>query len=729
MSTITRAHEQFIESERTDGDGKPGFDVSQPPANSTDQRDNNSGTDDPRWVRPALVALLGTTAVLYLWGLGASGWANSFYSAAAQAGSVSWKAWFFGSSDAANAITVDKPPAALWVMGLSARIFGVNAWSILVPQALAGVASVGVLYATVKRWFGPIAGLIAAGVLATTPVATLMFRFNNPDALLVLVLICSAWCLIRALETTATKWVIACWSLVGFAFLTKMLQALMVAPAFALVYLICADTSLRRRFTQSIVGLVALVASAGWYVAIVEAWPKSARPYIGGSQHNSMVELILGYNGFGRLTGNETGSANNGGQWGATGWSRLFNNEFGSQASWLLPAALVLLIAGLWWTRKNPRTDRTRASLCIWGGWLLVTACAFSFGQGIIHPYYTVALAPAIGALVGIGGVLAWRQRTNWLGKIVLACAVGGTAIWSHVLLSRSDWMSWLAGVVLAAGLCMAALVLSMPRRHARVLLASILVGLGVGLLGPTAYSIQTASSAHAGALPSAGPNQGNGPGFGGRPGGFARPQGQNGMGQNRGGASAGFAPRVGFQGAPGPQMNGMPGGLPTGPPSGMPRPMNGSANGGTPRFRGAPAMRNAANAGGLLNASQSTPAITAKLKASAGKHRWAAAAVGSNSASGFQLASGKPVMAIGGFNGSDPSPTLAQFMTFVTNGDIGYFIATGTGANMGGGPPGLRGSASSTSGQISAWVKANFTSTTVDGVTLYDLTNPKHPT
>ena len=105
--------------------------------------------------------LLAATAVLYLWGLGASGWANAFYAAAAQAGSQSWKALFYGSSDAANSITVDKPPASLWVMGVSARIFGVNAWSILVPQALMGVAAVGLLYAAVRRTFGPAAGLIA----------------------------------------------------------------------------------------------------------------------------------------------------------------------------------------------------------------------------------------------------------------------------------------------------------------------------------------------------------------------------------------------------------------------------------------------------------------------------------------------------------------------------------------------------------------------------------------
>jgi 4-amino-4-deoxy-L-arabinose transferase-like glycosyltransferase len=172
---------------------------------------------------------------------------NAFYSAAAQAGANSWKAFFFGSFDSSNSITVDKPPASLWIMSLSARIFGVNAWSILVPQALAGVAAVGLLYATVKRWFGHGAGLLAGVVLAATPAAALMFRFNNPDALLTLLLVGAAYAIVRAVERGQTKWLLLAATLVGFAFLTKMLQAFLVIPGFILVYLIAAPTPIRRR--------------------------------------------------------------------------------------------------------------------------------------------------------------------------------------------------------------------------------------------------------------------------------------------------------------------------------------------------------------------------------------------------------------------------------------------------------------------------------------------------
>ncbi|MGH9006523.1 MAG: glycosyltransferase family 39 protein, partial [Acidimicrobiales bacterium] len=160
--------------------------------------------EDPSWARPALLALLAVTAGLYLWNLSAQGWANSFYSAAVQAGTKSWKAFFFGSFDSSNFITVDKPPASLWVMELSARVFGVNSWSILVPQALEGVAAVGILSTTVKRWFSPAAGLIAGAVLALTPAAALIFRFNNPDALLVLLMTAAGYGVQRAIERDRT---------------------------------------------------------------------------------------------------------------------------------------------------------------------------------------------------------------------------------------------------------------------------------------------------------------------------------------------------------------------------------------------------------------------------------------------------------------------------------------------------------------------------------------------
>ncbi|HEX2857731.1 MAG TPA: glycosyltransferase family 39 protein, partial [Propionibacteriaceae bacterium] len=288
-----------------------------------------SGRTDrlPRSARLSLAAVLAATAVLYIAGLSASGYANSFYSAAAQAGSVSWKAWFFGSLDAGNSITVDKPPAALWVMGLSVRLFGLSSWSILVPEALMGVASVGVLYAAVRRSLGfdratgrfrPTmrahwAGLVGAVVFALTPAATLMFRFNNPDALLVLLETLGAYCVIRATETASRRWLALAGVAIGFGFLTKMLQAFIVLPAFVVAYAVAAPATWRRKVWDLLVAFGAMLVSLGWYVAVVELVPASARPYIGGSQTNSFLELVFGYNGFGRITGNETGSVGAGG--------------------------------------------------------------------------------------------------------------------------------------------------------------------------------------------------------------------------------------------------------------------------------------------------------------------------------------------------------------------------------------------------------------------------------
>jgi len=672
-------------------------------------------------VRPALLGLLVATAVLYLWGLGASGWANSFYSAAAQAGTKSWKAFFFGASDAAASITVDKPPASLWVMALSARIFGLSAWSILVPQALEGVAAVGLLYATVRRWFTPAAGLLAGAVLALTPISVLMFRFNNPDALLVLLLVAGAYAMVRALEAASTRWLLLAFTLVGFGFLTKMLQALLVVPAFGLVYLIAAPTPLRRRLGQLVGAGAALLVSAGWWVAIVELIPASARPYIGGSQTNSVLNLIFGYNGLGRVTGNEVGSvgggggAQGGGRWGPTGWTRMFNAEFGGQASWLLPAALVLLVALLVLTWRAARTDRTRAAAVLWGGWLLVTAAVFSLSQGIIHPYYTVALAPAIGALVGIGGAVLWRRRHELLARIALAVAIAASAGWAVVLLGRTpSWLPWLRPLVLVLGLGAAiavALGSILTARAGRYIAAAAIVA---ALAGPTAYSLSTARTAHAGALPTAGPatGRGFGPGGGGPGGpGAGGPGGPGGQGQ--GGFPGGF-PGGGFGGPP-PAG----GAAPVGGQAGAGQAQAGAGQAGQGQTAGGQTGAARGGIGGLLQASTPSSELVQTLLQGSDQYTWVAATIGANQASGYQLATDASVMPIGGFNGSDPSPTPDQFQQLVADGRIHYFISGG----FGGGGPG--GGSNGTASEITSWVTSSFTSTTVGGVTLYDLTAP----
>ncbi len=658
--------------------------------------------DDPRWVRPAVISLLVATAVLYLWGLGASGWANSFYSAAAQAGSVSWKAFLFGSSDGANSITVDKTPLSLWPMALAVRVFGLSSWSILVPQALEGVAAVGVLYLAVKRWFGAAAGLLAGAILAVTPVAVLMFRFNNPDALLVLLTVASAYFLIRAIEDGRTRWMVAAGAMVGLGFLTKELQAFVILPVLVGTYLVAGPPRVLRRIVQSMwLGLSTLVAG-GWWVAVVSVWPASSRPWFGGSQDNTFWNVLFGYNGLGRLTGNETGSVTPGGgqagagRWGATGVTRLFNAAFGGQASWLIPTALLVLVAGLIWTLRRPRTDRARAALLLWGGWLVLTGLVISLSQGIIHEYYTVALAPAIGALVGVGAVEAWRRRDHPVARNLMALGTAITAGWSFVLLSRTPaWTPWLRWAVLVVGLGAALtllvggrLVAPTARRWTVTAVAAVL--LAVTFAGPTAYALNTAATPHTGSLPTAGPAGRTG---GGGPGGAPN------------GAPGGFGARGG------------------GPMTATPPAANGTGGTTGPSPAGGPSVQqygtSRSGVGGLLQGSTPGTELTEALTQGSEDFEWVAATVGANSAAGYQLATGLPVMPIGGFNGSDPSPTLAQFQDYVADGRIHFYIAGGGGGT--GGPGGGSGNGS----EITQWVQQNFTAVTVDGVTLYDLTSP----
>ena len=599
----------------------------------------------PKWVRPAFFALLAGTAVLYLWNLSASGYANSFYAAATQSATQSWKAWLFGSLDSGNVLTVDKPPAFLWVSGLFARLFGFSSWTVLAPQALEGVAAVGMLYATVKRTSGPVAGLLAGAALALTPVATLVFRFNLPDALLVLLMIVAAYCTVRALEKAAVGWLLLAGVSIGFAFLTKMGQGLLVVPALGLVYLIAAPTSIGKRLLHLLGACGAMIVSAGWFIVLVELWPASSRPYIGGSTNNSLWELAVGYNGLGRLFGQgrggggaPTGAAPTGGVvfgggngnvgfGGGTGIGRMFGASFGAEVSWLLPAALIGLVAGLWFTRRAPRTSRTRAALILWGGWLIVTAVVFSYMSGIIHPYYSVALAPAITAVVAISGRELWRGRAHTPARVTLAAMVAVTGFWSFILLNRvPTWMPFLRWTVVVVTVVVATvLALGVPLAR-KVLVPVVLV---VGLLGTASYSLATAATTHSGSVPQSGPASAGGRGFGGGPG--------------------------------------------------------------------------EATAGSQL---------TQMLKATTGT--WAAATISSQSAASLELASGKAVMGIGGWSGSDPAPTLAQFQQYVADGQVGYFVPGGRGGGMGGGAGG--------SSAITAWVEQNFAPITVDGQVIYNL-------
>ncbi|MGV9709168.1 ArnT family glycosyltransferase [Gordonia sp. NPDC003424] len=689
------------------------------------------------WQPLSLAGLLIGTAVLYIVNLSANGWANSFYSAAIQAGSQSWKAWFFGSSDMANSITVDKPPMSLWIPGISVRVFGLNSWSILIPQALMGVASVALLYLITRKYFGHWAGIVAGLTLAVTPVAALMFRFNNPDALLVLLMIAAVWATLKAIEDGRLRWMILTGVFVGFGFLTKQLQVMLIVPPLAITYLAFGQHNWVKRIGHLFAALGALIVSAGWWILAVELWPASSRPWIGGSQNNSILELTFGYNGFGRLNGNETGSVmpgggrmsemsgyagafgappgggpgGRGGMWGETGILRMFEPAQGGQIAWLIPTGLVLAVAALVIIGRARRTDLRRAYIAVWGLWLLVTMGVFSFMAGIFHSYYTVALAPAVAAVVAGGAAVCWTARERLWVRVVLAAAVWIAAIWGFALLGRSpDFVPVLRWMVLLVGIVSGFVMLVAHRAYLSIV--ALTTAIIAGLAGPVAYTINTVATPKQGSIISAGPRVSGefgpgGGGFGGRHAGMRGP-----------GATGGMWGRGGGAGQAGPGGTQPPGGAGTGAAQGGP----GMAGGfGGPGAAGGPGGMSAEGGmggpGGLLNGSKPSAELVTMLQTDADKFTWAGAAVGSNEASGYQLESGYSVMPVGGFNGTDPSPTLEQFQKLVAEKKIHYFLGGGRGFG--------NSDTARPSAQIAEWVKANFAAQTIDGTTVYDLTTP----
>jgi 4-amino-4-deoxy-L-arabinose transferase-like glycosyltransferase len=680
---------------RLDAGAPDGPDRPDVPASGTVERPPLA--PDPAWTKPALAGLLVLTAVAYLWDIGRNGFGNTFYAAAVQAGTKSWKAFFFGSFDWSNYITVDKPPASLWIMELSGRIFGFSSWSMLAPEALLGVASVWLLFAAVRRVWGAPAGLLAGALLALTPAASLMFRFNNPDAALTFFLVAAAYALTRAVEQGRTRWLLAAGALLGTAFLAKELQALLVLPGLALAYLVVAPVGLGKRIWQLLAAGAALLVSGLWWPILVDAIPASARPYIGGSTTNSVIQLALGYNGLGRITGNENGGApsgapggapggatagagapggagGGGGFGGGSGITRLVNDQFGGFIAWWLPAAALGLIAGVWLARRSRRTDPRWASLILWGGWALVTAGIFSFASGIVHTYYTVALAPGVAALAALALPGLWRRRREPVARLLLAAFSAVTASTSFLLLGRaSGWLPWLRWSVLAVGLLAAVALVGVGVRtplHGRRTAAGLaLAALAAGIAGPLAWSVQTIGTTHTGSIPTTGPASARADGFAG----FA----------------GGRRDRDRFD-----QFEAFGGHAPRG---------------------------QAAAGGGPGGAESADGAVITLLKSGAAGYTWVAAASSSMTAAPLQLGSNAPVMAVGGFSGSDQAITLAQFKADVAAGKIHYYVAGG----MGGGGFGGRGRDDGSS-SIASWVASRFTATTVGGTTVYDLTAPR---
>jgi 4-amino-4-deoxy-L-arabinose transferase-like glycosyltransferase len=597
------------------------------------------------WKKPTanqlVVAAIGLlAAALYTWGLSRTGMGNSYYAAAVRSGAKSWKAFFFGSIDPGSFITVDKPPAALWVMSLSARIFGFSSWSMLLPEAASGVASVLILHKLVRKWAGDLSAHLAALALAITPVAVVMFRYNNPDAFLTLLCLGAAWALWSALETGRTRSLLLAAGLLGLAFDTKMLQAFLVLPALALVYLVAGPPKLGKRLLQLAAASAVLIAAAGWWVVAVLLWPTASRPYIGSTTNNSILSLIFGYNGLTRIFGNGTsagpGGAGGAGGGGGTGFGgtaglwRLFNSENGVMVAWLLPIAVAGLVAGLWLTRRARRTDRGRAGWLLWGGWAAACAAVFSLSQGIFHPYYSVQLAPAVAALAGAGGVALWHlgRRNRALGWVLPATIVVTAAVAVEILDRTPTYVPWLrSAIAVGAALAAAGLLAATYLRHRRIMTFAAVLAVASLLAAPAALALSTANGANDGPMP-----------------------------------TVGATTTAGFRGL----------------------------GGGT---------------------TTTSTALVSYLESHRGTAEYLVAAFGSQSSAPIIIASGEPVITIGGFNGNDPAPTLAQFVQLVAQGKVKYALISTGGAGGGfGGGGGPGGAGGGTTSSISQWVQAHGT-------------------
>ncbi|MEI2701780.1 MAG: glycosyltransferase family 39 protein [Baekduia sp.] len=597
---------------------------------------------------PELGVLLVLSALLSLWALGQNGLANEYYSAAVRSMSESWSAFSFGTFDQAGVMTVDKPPLALWVQAGSVRVFGYSTWSMLVPQALMFVAAVALTYDLVKRPFGRAAGLAGGLVLALTPVSVAIARHNNPDALLVLCSVAASWAIVRGLEDGRTRWLVLSGVMIGLGFEAKMAAALLVLPGAAAAWMWVAPRGRLVAVRQLLAGGAAMTATAlAWPVAV---WliPAGSRPWISGTSDNSIWSLILGYNGLGRLFGQDggpgggmgggPGGGGGGGPFGGqSGLGRLWNDSLGGQAGWLLGGALVTM-AGLVVLTRLRRSDPRTGWLIAVGGTLAVTALAFSTAQGIFHPYYVSQLAPfaaaGIGALVG----LAVRDEDGAAGRWVVALGITGAVIGEIVVLNTSATELGWAAVPIAAVAAAGATLLVRSRDRVTRLVAVAVVGAAM-LAPPAAWSVETLGHATSSTFPAGGPASA---GFG----------GGGGMGGPGGGRAGGGRAGGGFGGGtmPSPPA-GFGGGAPTG---------GGMGGGDTSSLQSALTYA-AANGGGTVAVS------------------------GQNGAASQLIAAGESnVVALGGFSGRESQVTVAWLADAVESGKVRWVLTSDSGG-MGG--------------------------------------------
>ncbi|MGD0394239.1 MAG: glycosyltransferase family 39 protein [Acidimicrobiales bacterium] len=457
--------------------------------------------DQPWWARPLLLVITALSVALTTW-RGAT-YLEGYYAAAVRSMSMSWHDFFFAAFDPAGTVSLDKLPGAFWIQALSVRAFGVNAWAIVLPQVLEGACSVLVLYRIVRRLCGPIAGLVAAFVLAVSPATVTLNRGNISDTLMVLLLLLAADATVAALTKGRQADMMLAGLWVGLAFQAKMVEAWLVLPALGLPLLVAASGSWRRRLVRiGAMVAVAAVVSFSW-MTVVTLTPSSTRPYVDGSHSDSLFEQVFVYNGFGRLdqaSPNQLLTRAIGVRIPPPpppGWNRLLTGAFGRDIGWLLPAALIALVAGLVDARGRPRGDPARTNAVLWGTWLLILTVVFSVGSSI-NSYYTAALSPAIAGLIGGGSVLAWRRRTSIWTRLTVAATVLMTATYAGWLLptTGTGLPGWLEPAVLTAGTVIAGAVLVSlwPPATAALLSVGLAASAVAVMLVPAVASVSVAA-------------------------------------------------------------------------------------------------------------------------------------------------------------------------------------------------------------------------------------------
>ena len=646
---------------------------------------------------PELGVLVVLSAALNLWALDRNGWANTYYSAAVRSMSSSWHNFIYGSFDASGVMTVDKPPLALWVQALSVKVFGYHSLSILVPEALMGVASVVLVYDLTRRVWGRAAGCAAGLVLALTPIAVAISRHNNPDALLVLCCTAALWFIVRALQDGRTRWIVLSGVCVGLGFETKMGAALLVVPALVAAWLWIAPRGRLAAARQLLAGGAAMVVVGGAWPLLMALTPAASRPWISGTNDNSILSLILNYNGIGRLDGQAGGPQIAGGGGGggganfggASGPFRLLNQALGGQAGWLLGFAVVALI-GLVVATRLRRTDARTGWVIATGGAFATIAVAFSFAQGIFHPYYVSELAPFLAALVG-GGV-GWFLQRSWSAGIFAAAAVlAGVVTELVVLHDNPGHLGWLPAVLVVLGLAAAVALVAMRTRPVRA--AILAAALGLLLLAPASWAVQTLGHATNGTFPAGGPASA---GFGG-----------GGRGGPGGGGPGGNFPGAGGQAG---RAGTPPAGAPGSGSAGSGTTGNGSATGpGAGGFGGM-------GGGGFGGDNAGVTQALAYVKQHGG------GTIGVSSQSGAASAiiqSGAKVAGIGGFSGRESEVSTQWLADAVRSGRIRWVLTSGSSGF--GGNDGRVGSSKVMAAVEKVGKKVTVTSGSTT-VTLYDL-------